>query len=401
MLYFSELRGKQVLAGQISVGSLDDIVFKVSPAAPVTKLFVKKPNGQKIFIPYSDVGRIGRRIHIDVNHTQSELEENELFVGKNISDQQIIDITGSNIIRVNDVVFMQQPNLHISGVDVGSLGILRWFGLEEIVSRIARMIHIQIVPKFLAWTDVAPVELARGRVVMKQADVKLKRLKPEDLAGHLDRTNIRNVKRIVSLFDDEYTAQILKNLTGLTQTQLIKSFSAERAAKVLSLLETNEAVDILLTLSRHERDKIITLLTSQDQHEVKRLMGLAKTPVGNVVSNEYLVVKPHAIASEVTELVRKSAIDIDDLLCVYVINNDSQVIGVFSLYELITQSTDRPVYKFMIQNPVVVHLTTPKEIVIRRMVKYKLHTIPVVTEKGHMLGVVRLDDLLDEQTAGF
>lgn len=400
MLYFSELRGKPVFAGQLSVGVLDDIVFKVSPAAPVTKLYVKKTNGQKFFLPISFVSKLGDKIYVDVNFTPGELEENELFVGKNISDQQIIDVTGSNIIRVNDVVFIQQPELHISGVDVGFLGVLRWFGIEEVISKLSRKVGLRILPKFLAWTDVAPVELARGKVVMKQADTKLKRLKPEDLAGHLDQTNIRNVRRIVSLFDDEYTAQVIKNLTGLTQTLLIKSFAPDRAAKVLAALETNEAVDILLTLTRHDRDKIINLLNQQDQHKIKRLMGLAKTPVGSIVSNEYVVVKPHTTASETLSTIRKMAADLADLLCVYVENDDNQIIGVFSLFELLIQPADRPVYKFMIQNPIVIHLTTPKEILIRRMIKYQLHVVPVVTEKGHIIGVVKVDDVLSESGIG-
>jgi Mg/Co/Ni transporter MgtE len=50
----------------------------------------------------------------------------------------------------------------------------------------------------------------------------------------------------------------------------------------------------------------------------------------------------------------------------------------------------------MIQNPIVVQLATPKELLVRRMKKYNLSSIPVVTEKRHMLGIVDLLDLLDE-----
>lgn len=397
MLYFSELRGKTVLAGDLFIGTLDDVVFQVSPAAIVTKLFVKKPNGSKFFLPISAVSRIGSRIHIDANFTPTELEENELFVGKNINDQQIIDINGSNIVRVNDVVFIQQPQLHISGVDVGTLGILRWFGLEEILIKIVRIFGKEIIPKFLAWTDVAPVELARGRVVMKQSDTKLKRLKPEDLAGHLDTMNIRNVKKIINLFEDVYAAEVFSNLSIWTQTTLLKSFLPPKSASIISQLDASEAVDALITLRRGERDKIISLLEKRQQNEIKRLMGLAKTPVGHVVSNEFLTVKPQDTVAAVLTKVRESRNDIDDIRYVYVVNNENQVIGVFTLYELLIQKSDVSIFKFMIQNPIVIQLSTPKELVVRRMIKYQLNTLPVVTEKRHMLGVVNLIDLLDEQ----
>jgi magnesium transporter len=397
MLYFSELRGKTILAGDLFIGTLDDVVFQVSPAAVVTKLFVKKQSGQKFFLPYSAVDRIGGRIHVDANFAPTELEENELFVGKNINDQQIIDINGSNIVRVNDVVFIQQPQLHISGVDIGALGVLRWFGLEDIVSKVSRLTGREIIPKFLAWTDVAPVELARGKVVMKQSDTKLKRLKPEDLAGHLDTMSIRNVKRIINMFEDVYAAEVFSNLSVWSQTSLLRSFLPAKSASIISQLETSEAVDALITLRRSEKDKIINLLERHQQHEIKRLMGLAKTPVGHVVSNQFLTVKPQDTAGTILNKVRAARNDIDDIRYVYVVNNENQLIGIFTLYELIIQKSDVSAYKFMIQNPIVVQLSTPKELVLRRMQKYNLNSVPVVTEKRHMLGIVDLLDILDEQ----
>lgn len=397
MLYFSELRGKTVLAGDLFIGILDDVVFQVSPAAVVTKLFVKKQSGKKIFIPYSAVDRIGSRIHVDANFVPTELAENELFVGKNINDQQIIDINGSNIVRVNDVVFIQQPQLHISGVDVGALGVLRWFGLEEIFSKSLRIVGKEMIPKLLAWTDVAPVELARGRVVMKQSDTRLKRLKPEDLAGHLDTMSIRNVKKIINLFEDAYAAEVFSNLSVWSQAGLLRSFLPAKSATIIAQLETDEAVDALITIRRSERDKIIGLLDRTQQHEIKRLMGLAKTPVGHVVSNDFLTVKPQDTVGNTINKVREARNDLEDIQCVYVINNENQLIGIFTLYELLIQKSDVPIYKFMIQNPIVVQLATPKELVLRRMQKYNLNSIPVVTEKRHMLGVVDLLDLLDKE----
>lgn len=397
MLYFSELRGKTVLAGDLYVGKLDDVVFQVSPAAVVTKLFIKKLDGSKFFLPYSAVNRIGSRVHVDANYLPIQLEENELFVGKNIVDQQIIDIHGSNIVRVNDVVFIQQPQLHISGVDVGILGILRWFALEDIVRKFFHLIGRDIIPKFLAWTDVAPVELGRGRVMMRQPETKLKRLKPEDLASHLDTLSVRNVKRIVNLFDDAYAAELFSNLSITLQTSLLRSFLPAKSVSIISKLEESEAVDALITLRRSERERIIGLLEKKQQNEIKRLMNLARTPVGHVVNNQFLTVRPQDTVAVILQKVRDSRNDIDDIRYVYVVNNDNQLIGVFTLYELIIERSDAVAYKFMIQNPVFVQLSTSKELVIRRMEKYNLNSIPVVTEKRHMLGVVDLLDILDER----
>jgi len=52
-----------------------------------------------------------------------------------------------------------------------------------------------------------------------------------------------------------------------------------------------------------------------------------------------------------------------------------------------------PVYKFMTQNVIVSHLTTPEEIVIKKMFKYKLYAIPVINDQKHIEGIITLDDV--------
>jgi sporulation protein YlmC with PRC-barrel domain len=117
MLYFSELKGKSVVDLNDSyIGRLDDLVFKSAPAAPVTKILVRTPSGEQHLLQFSAVKKINDTIKIDGTAPRVNLEENELFVGKNIADQQVIDISGSKMVRVNDVVFVQHPTLRISGV---------------------------------------------------------------------------------------------------------------------------------------------------------------------------------------------------------------------------------------------------------------------------------------------
>jgi CBS domain-containing protein len=55
----------------------------------------------------------------------------------------------------------------------------------------------------------------------------------------------------------------------------------------------------------------------------------------------------------------------------------------------------------MIQNVIVLHLTTPLEIAIKRMIKYQVYALPVVDNKRHILGSVTFDDLSEQLAAKF
>ena len=52
-----------------------------------------------------------------------------------------------------------------------------------------------------------------------------------------------------------------------------------------------------------------------------------------------------------------------------------------------------PLYKFMTQNLVVIHLTTPVEIAMKKILKYKLSSLPVLNQEKRMEGIVNLDDI--------
>ena len=86
---------------------------------------------------------------------------------------------------------------------------------------------------------------------------------------------------------------------------------------------------------------------------------------------------------------------VDTNLHQYVQNKNGELVGVCNLHELMLQDMETPVYKFMIPNVVPVYLTTPPEIALTKMIKYKIYALPIINDKRHILGVVTIEDLLD------
>jgi len=49
----------------------------------------------------------------------------------------------------------------------------------------------------------------------------------------------------------------------------------------------------------------------------------------------------------------------------------------------------------MTQNIIVIHLTTPVEIAVKKMLKYKLSALPVIDMEKQILGIVTIDDVTE------
>lgn len=396
MLYFSELHNNKVHTKDgIYLGRLKDVIFLASENPSVTKIVIKTLSDPELIVPVEDVRKINGGVTLEKSYNISKLKENELFLTKNLLDNQIIDISGDKIVRVNDVAINDKPTLSIAGVDIGLIGILRWFGLEDIFIKIFKKIGIKLRSRFLSWADIQTLELTRGHVKIKKEQTKLDRIRPEDLADYLEETNVANARGILKILDEKNAVEVINNLNPNYQTALFKQFESDQAAKIISVMDPEEAVDVLLSLSKKKREKILDQLSDASYKEIKYLLDLPDTPIAQIVTTEFLTVESDATVKEVKNLVRAKTGEFYNLSYIYVVNQDKQLIGVFDLHEMLLQHSDTQVYKFMTQKLATIHLNTPMTVAFRKIIKYKLYALPVVDRDKQIVGIVVYDDIID------
>ncbi len=395
MLYFAELSGKPVTSSDGKrIGHLDDLIFLASGQPLITKLSIRSPAGPLI-VPITSVNVFNGGIKLVKGFETVEVAENELSTRRHLLDQQIIDIKGNKVVRVNDVAIQEKPYLVIAGVDVGILGIARWLRLEQFLNRSLAPFGKVATSSFLAWENIQPVELSRGKVVLKREETKLTKLRPEDLADHLERLSLKNLTKILDLLPNEYEADVVQNLNVSHQRMLFRSIKAEHAAAVLSRVDPDEAVDILLSLPVKRREAILAVIPENSRGPINHLLNLSKTDIGGLATSDFFTANPQESAGSIRRRIKRDTSVATPLLYIYVINKNDELVGVCNLHELILQDAETPVYKFMIPSVVPVYLTTPPEIALTKMIKYKLYALPIINDKRHVLGIVTIEDLID------
>jgi len=401
MLYFAELSGKKVISadGKI-IGTLTDFAFLATDQPLITKIRIDTKVGH-ILVPVTSMSSVSTTITLTPGYETVGVSENELSVRIHLLDQQIIDIKGNKVVRVNDVVIQDKPYFVIAGVDVGVLGIARWLKLEQWLNRQVSHFGTSLRSDFLPWENIQPIELSRGKVQLKREEAKLTKLAPEDLADHLERLSVKNLSRILDLLPNEYEAEVIQNLNVSRQRELLRSIQPKHAASILSLIDPDEAVDILLTLSQRRRDLIKPLLTDDAKQRIDYLLSLSTTDIGSLATTDFFTVEPEETAMNVKRRMKKDTTLATPLTYIYVVNKKRELVGVCNLHELLLQDGDIPMYKFMIPNVVAVYLTTPPEIAMKKMVKYKIYSLPIINDKRQILGVVTIDDLVESMQEKF
>lgn len=400
MLYYSELEGKSVLTeDNIKIGTLKDIIFTPSEQAKVTKIVIKSIQKHIFILPIHFIKKINKTIRIQKSFQTTQLEENELYVRKNLLDKQIIDLSGDKVVRVNDVILHEalSPTLeiHVSGVDVGWLGLMRRIKLESYISRILHKLRIFSSSVFLSWGDIQPLDLIRGKVRLKKEEEKLDNLRPEDLADYLEQTNERNIRRFLKILDQKRSVEVVSNLNLNYQKDLFYHWKPEKCAAIIQNMEPDKAVDALLTISKRKREAVLNLIEEKKKKLFTNLISISKTPIGKHMTPIFFTVNSNATVKDVIQKIKNETIDFTFLATIYIVNNNNQLVGVLNLHELMVHSSETPIYKIMIQNLIVANLATPIELVIRKILHYHLPAIPVVDSNKKILGVVTFDDIAD------
>lgn len=409
MFYFSELINKKVVnENGKTVGKLKDFLFLAEESPKITKIFIKKSPRRSFAIFIKEVKEINDHIVVNKDFVEKDIAEREFSIAKNLLNRQIIDVKGGKVVRVNDIAIQDKQSVstgtnkeeiqeyYIAGVDVGFRAILRWFKLEKPTVPLYKLFKLYSHPHFLSWGDIEPLELARGNVQLKKDIGDLERMRPEDLADYLEKTNIRNVNKIITGLDDEYAADVIEDLNINYQTALFKRFEPEQATRLIDFLEPDEAVDILLTLPREKRNEILDSLPKGKNDELRELMKYSKTSVGKLLNPEFITVSSEATGSQALSIVKEKLPESPFSSYIYALNQEGHLVGVVELSDLLMHEGDEQVFKFMEQDVVVAHLTTPQEIALKRMLKYKLYALPIIEDSQKMIGVVTFDDMIED-----
>lgn len=397
MLYFSELFGEKIfLENNQVIGKLLDLLFVPVESPLITKFVIKTTDKQIFYIPAQYFKKNDMGFSLKNDYTKKEKKENEISLLHKLQNQQIIDIDGAKIIRVNDVVISDVPVYTISGIDIGVLGVFRWIGAAKFLSTLLRNFGIHYKSQFIPYSEIEQDQLAQGRIVLREARERLKKIHPEDLAEHLEHATIRNVLHSLKVMDDDMSARVISDLNVDYQREIFKKFSPEHAGEILSLIDADEAVDVLLSLDIERREAILEHIKHGKKGHILHLLHLAKTPIGHLMSIEYFSVSADLSVKNALDLMRKVTVNYSELLYVYVLNHEGQIVGVVNVHDLLIQKPDMPMYKIMNQNLILGRLTTPKEIILRRMIKYKLYAIPIINEERKILGIVSLQDIAED-----
>ena len=401
MLYLSQAIGRPVRDRQGEpIGKVADLIVALGGQYPPVTGLVVVTDKRRIFLPWSSVEALdasGARLRTNtIDIDKFKQRPNEILLRRDLLDKQIVDIDGRKVVRVNDLRLDEiEGTNRLVAVDVGASGLLRRLGLERPYRAVARSLGLPLPERYINWEDVDPVETSVASIKLRVPHAGLAELHPADLASIIDQLGRKDRAGVLASLDDEAVADAIEEMEPETQVEVLEDLEPERAADILEEMSPDDAADLVADLSETAREEILALMEHEEAAEVQELLRYPEDSAGGIMTTEYVSVPATLTAAQTIDRLRDLEPDAETIYYVYVIDDDSCLVGVLSLRDLIVAKPDTRVSEVMLEEPVTVGVLSDEDEVAQVVARYNLLAVPVVDDDGRLVGIVTVDDAID------
>jgi len=323
--------------------------------------------------------------------------ENCLPLVKNILDRQIVDINGRKLVRVNDVRLVAiDPEIYALAVDISTEGLLRRLGVSELINNILGIFKTSIPSQFILWDDVEAFDTSNFNIKLSHSSSKLQRLHPSDLADIIEEMGSQSRTKVFESLDEERAADVLEEMEPYAQAQLIESLSIGKAADVLEKMPADEVADLMDELEDEKVELLLNEMEKESSEDVRELLEYEDKEVGSLMTTDYLSFRESMTIEATLNELRKQKPEADMIYSLFITDINEKLIATVSLRDLVISLPTQTLAEIMNKRFISVQDEDKIDRLASIILKYDLLAIPVTDAQNTLLGMIVIDDIIED-----
>ncbi len=187
----------------------------------------------------------------------------------------------------------------------------------------------------------------------------------------------------------------MEELPDHLRDDLAELLKPDQLTEAIEEMASDDAADVLADLPEPLARDLIEALPREDRREVETLLKYPEDSAGGLMQVELVSVPETATVDQTIEAVRANAEEVSTFHFVYVVDDEHRLVGVLNLGALLLAPPDRPISELMKRNVHVVNPEVDQENVAQMFQRYDLVALPVVDDRGRLLGRILHDDVVD------
>jgi sporulation protein YlmC with PRC-barrel domain/CBS domain-containing protein len=327
-------------------------------------------------------------------------DEYLLRVQRDLLDQQIIDVNGRKVVRVNDVTLeirteRERPVLYILEVDVGVRSIVRRVFQGVLPRRWIRVLQSPIAPNSIRWEFCNIVESdPQRRLRLNISHQRLETMHPADLADIVEELGPAEREAIFETLDTEVAAEALSEVDPKMQASILEALEPEVAAGIVEEMSPDEAADVLGELEEHTSEEILEEMEIAPESEVRELMEFREDTAGGMMNTEFIALPANSSAMDAVTALKGNEDLLESLNMVFLVDADGRLCGAVPLARLFIASGAVRLKDLAVETLIHVNVDEQQERITELFDKYNLLTLPVTADDGRLAGAITADDII-------
>src|SRR5437879_5121150 len=420
VLFFTELLGLPVLDSRgRRIGRVRDaaLVPLVHPAR--IDRFLVGGGWAWLSVRYDQIASIsldGIRLGEEIL-TPYHSDEYMLRIGRDLLDQQIIDVNGRKVVRVNDVTFEirngnghggngHAGNGHANGgngrttlfireVDVGIRSIFRRLLQGVLRPRWIRSLQRAISPNSIRWEFCNIVEAdPQRRLRLNISHEKLEKMHPADLADIVEELGPAEREAIFETINEGVAADALSEVHPKMQASILEALEPERAANIVKEMSPDQAANALGELEESTSEEILDEMEVAPESEVRELLEFPEDTAGGMMNTEYIALHEGATVEDAMAALKGNEEQLESLNALFLVDSEGRLTGAVPLARLFIASGVTPLKQLTSETLISAMVDEKQEEITELFDKYNLLALPVVDEERHLAGVITADDII-------
>ena len=334
------------------------------------------------------------------------ISPSNVLLERDLLDQQIIDVHGRKVVRVNDVDLIWEVEndsvcrLRIAEVEVGLRGAVRRLlrGLPQgWVEGVAHRFQPRVIPwEFVDLIDRDPAR----RVRLKIEQDRLSNMHPSDIADILEELAPAERDAVFTSLNEEVAAEALEEVEPRLQRSLLEHMESSRVADIVEEMDPGAAADLLGELSEERSEAILHEMEPEERAEVEELLEFPDDWAAGRMTTDYVAVAEDADVSAAIQALRAFEGDLETVSEIFLLDASQRLLGVVSLARIALAEGATPLRT--IREPRVHSCTVDAGSgdVAELFDKYNLRSLPVLESDGTLVGVIFAEHVIALLRAG-
>jgi magnesium transporter len=221
-------------------------------------------------------------------------------------------------------------------------------------------------------------------------------INPADIAERL--SDLRADQRLLEFLKvpKEFKADVFSHLDADFQEETIRSIGNEEVSEILNGMTPDDRTELFEDFPDELIKYSINLLNPQERRIALKLLGYHEDSIARMMTPYYIQIRNEWTVKKCFEQIKKVGKKVETLNYLYVVDERNTLIDDLDIRNLLLADEDQLVSELTDHHFVAIKTTTSREDAVQYFEKYDRNALPIVTEAGVLVGIVTIDDILDQ-----